>query len=154
MKRTGIALILCTILLLLLPSCAQQEVTADVDALADGLKSAVTFQDELTEMNDTAFARLYAVDAADVVKKKIYVSTGATAEEIAVFEAKDDKAAARVKEAVLQRIEDQKEGFVDYVPGEMTKLNDPVLVTKGTYIVLCLSNENDKAKTEIERHLK
>lgn len=153
MKRTGIALAL-SLCLLLLTACGGQAVSADVDALADGLKSAVTFQDELTAMNDAAFDRLYAVDKADVVKKKVYVSTGATAEEIAVFEAADEKAAGRIKEAVLQRIEDQKEGFVDYVPAEMTKLNDPVLVTKGKYVVLCLSNENDKAKAEIDAQLK
>ena len=94
---------------------------------------------------------MYDVKDEDVTKHAVYVSSGATAEEIAVFEAKDADAAARVKTAVDQRIADLKEGFENYVPGEMTKLNNPVVEVKGKYVLLCICDKPDEARTVIDK---
>ena len=48
----------------------------------------------------------------DWVKElKLYVSTGATAKEIAVFEGSDSEAAGKIEEAAKARIEDQTQAF-------------------------------------------
>ena len=130
-----------------LAGCSKNEGTLDVQKAADALKAGVTFKDELAPPADAAFATLYDVKDEDVV----YVSSGATAEEIAVFEAKDADAAARVKTAVDQRIADLKEGFENYVPGEMTKLNNPVVEVKGKYVLLCICDKPDEARTVIDK---
>ena len=84
-----------------LAGCSKNEGTLDVQKAADALKAGVTFKDELAPPADAAFATLYDVKDEDVTKHAVYVSSGATAEEIAVFEAKDADAAARVKTAVI-----------------------------------------------------
>lgn len=56
--------------------------------LADTLNSTLTFQDEMTSVDTAAVVRLYGIDEADMTAYKVYTSTGATAEEIAVFKAK------------------------------------------------------------------
>lgn len=134
-----------------LAGCSKKESTLDVQKAADALKAGVTFKDELAPPADAAFATLYDVKDGDVTKHAVYVSSGATAEEIAVFEAKDADAAARVKTAVDQRIADLKEGFENYVPGEMTKLNNPVVEVKGKYVLLCICDKPDKARTVIDK---
>lgn len=123
----------------------EEAVKIDVTALADELKNGVTFQDEMTELEDSMFEMVYVIDPADVADKKVYISTGATAEEIAVMEGKDAESAKRIKEGLEQRIEDEKANFETYVPEEMKKLESPVLVEKGNYVILCISNENEKA---------
>ena len=120
-------------------------------AIVGFIKAGVTFKDELAPPADAAFATLYDVKDGDVTKHAVYVSSGATAEEIAVFEAKDADAAARVKTAVDQRIADLKEGFENYVPGEMTKLNNPVVEVKGKYVLLCICDKPDEARTVIDK---
>lgn len=131
----------------ILAGCSDKKnVTMDVSEAADKLKSDISFKDSLNEADDDMFYDIYDMDSADVAKKKAYISGAATAEEIAAVEAKDEKAAQRVKEAFETRIEDQKESFKSYVPEEMPKLNDPVLVVEGKYVILCISNDNKKAK--------
>ena len=80
----------------------------------------------------------------------LYVGTGATAEEISVWQGKDANAAKNIQNAVNTRIENQKKSFVDYNPEEMPKLENPVVVAKGNYVVLCLSSDNDNAKQVID----
>ncbi len=45
------------------------------------------------------------VDEADIEAFKVYTGTGATAEEIAVFKAKDEQAAGRLYQAMQTRVE-------------------------------------------------
>lgn len=81
-------------LLLVLTGCGKNE-AKDVDpsVLADTLRNAITFQDELEAVDAAAMGRMYEVDEADIEAFKVYTGTGATAEEIAVFKAKDEQAA-------------------------------------------------------------
>ena len=76
-------------------------------------------------------------------RQKVYVSTGATAEEIAVFEAVDKEAAARIKEAVLQRAAEQEATFRDYLPAEVPKLQKAVPLCGGPLCDFCVSNHNE-----------
>ncbi|MBR2274733.1 MAG: DUF4358 domain-containing protein, partial [Lachnospiraceae bacterium] len=58
--------------------------------------------------------------------------------------------AKKAEEALKQRVEEQKEAFEDYVPKELTKLSEAVIVTKGTVVVLSVSDSPSEAKTILE----
>ncbi len=119
----------------------------DVSAVADELKNGIEFKDSLNEIDPAVSEKLYKLTADDYKSAKIYIgSGGATAEEIACIEAKDADGVSKIEDAVKNRIEDLKKTFKDYVPEEMDKLNDPVIVTKGNSVYMCLSNDNAKAK--------
>ena len=121
-------------------AAAQTNESVDVTAVADKLKDGIEFKDELAE-------KIIGISADSYTKAKVYVSSsGGTAEEIDCFEAKDADSAKAIADTLTARVESQKKVFENYVPEEMTKLNDPVLVTNGNYVYLCLSNDNDKAK--------
>lgn len=139
-----------------LPGCNSpaEDVTLDVAGCAATLLEEIAFQDTLTAIGDEMIAAIYQIPAEDVVEQQVYVSTGATAEEIAVFEAVDADAAQRIETAVLQRVADQKTSFEDYLPAELPRLEDPFFFVKGRYVVLCVSDHNEEVKTEIEELLK
>ncbi|RGH70566.1 DUF4358 domain-containing protein [Ruminococcus sp. AM31-15AC] len=119
----------------------------DVTAVADKLKDGIEFKDELAELDEAKIEKIIGISADSYTKAKVYVSSsGGTAEEIDCFEAKDADSAKAITDTLTARVESQKKVFENYVPEEMTKLNDPVLVTNGNYVYLCLSNDNDKAK--------
>lgn len=153
MKRR-IAGLLAAFLLVLTGCSAGGTVSADVQKLADGLISGVKFQDQMSALGQDTAVKLYDIEAGDVAKAGVYESTGATAEEVAAFEAKDEAAAGRVKEKVGERIETQRAGFQDYQPAEMEKLKNPVVVAKGKYVVLCVSDDNAAAQKIIDSQLK
>lgn len=137
--------------LLLLTGCSGGKVKdADVQKVAQGLISSVKFQDQMSELKQDTAVHLFGLNSGDVVKAAVYESTGATAEEVAAFEAKDEAAAVRVKEKAEERIENQKAGFQDYQPKEMIKLKGPVLEEKGKYVILCVSDDNAAAQRTID----
>ena len=81
---------------------------------------------------------------------KLYLSSGATAEEIAVFEAKDDAAAERLLAAAKERVEVQKTAFEDYAPAEMTKLNNAVVERSGKIVALCIADDSSVAQKKVK----
>lgn len=126
-------------------------VSVDVISVADKLKSEIEYKDALNELSADMVQKLFGLAAdTDYVKGKVYVgSGGATAEEVACFEAKDTDSAAKIKTALENRIESQKKAFENYQPQEMTKLNSPVLVVKDNYVMMCISDDNSKAESII-----
>jgi hypothetical protein len=127
----------------------------DMRGLAEALAGGVAFDDRMEEASDNAFYALYAIDPSDesVADFVFYTSTGATAEELAIIEARDEESAPAVLEFARARIASQKAEFENYAPEEMVKLNDPVVVRAGRYIILCLSNDNAAAEAIIENFI-
>ena len=138
-----------------LAGCGQKKaVSIDVSKLADELKNTVQFSDSMEEISEAAFANKYNIDASDIAVKKVYVGSGATAEEIAVFEAKDEEAAGRIMTAVNSHIEEQIHEYTNYSPDELKKLSDPVKIQTGKYVILCISDHNDTAEACINKYTK
>ena len=124
----------------------------DLADLSNRLSTEITYTDTLSEMDDSLMDYLYPdIDSADVSEKIIYISSGSTAEEIAAFQAVDEKAAERIEEGLKKRIEQQTESFTDYVPEEVKRLEDAVLVRNGSYVILSVSGDPDKAKDILKK---
>lgn len=150
-----VALILC--ICTLFAACADEgkngaDKPVDVHKLAGDLIGQVPFVDEMTEDTSSVFYALYQLDESAVKDQAFYFSTGATAEEVAVIEAADPGDVDTIKQAVLSRIEAQKEGFANYIPEELTKLKDPVVEVLGNCVILCVSDDNAKAREVISSY--
>lgn len=135
---------------LALVGCGGAAPEKDAAALAEALATQISYEDALTKLDDDMVFKLYAVQAQDVKQAAVYVGSGATAEEVAVFLCTDGDAAQRVEQAAKKRLDQQKTSFVDYLPGEMPKLNDPVLIRNGSLVALCVSDDNQTAKKLIQ----
>jgi hypothetical protein len=148
--------LLLTALLFFASGCAKNSavLTLDPSAAADKLVAAIPFKDQMSPADLEIALQHYGLEESTVSRAKVYESTGATAEEVAVFEAKDETSLNKIKEAAQKRIENQREGFQDYQPQEMEKLKNPVLVTAGNYVFLCVSDDNAKAQKVIEEIIK
>lgn len=146
------------VVIMALPGCSNRSTNEDiilnVTECADKLRKTIAFQDTLTAVSEKMIATIYRIPAGDIVQQEVYLSTGATAEEIAVFEAVDLEAAQKIEMAVRQRIADQKTSFQDYLPAELPKLEDPFVLVKGKYVILCISGHNEDVKTELDALLK
>ena len=118
----------------------------DVSAAADRFKNEVKWVDSLNELESGMIEKVIGVSADLYNKGKVYIgSGGATAEEIAVFEAKDTDSAEKIMDAYKKRIEAQKKAFENYQPKELDKLNDPLLTSAKNYVFVCISDERSKA---------
>lgn len=128
-------------------STAQTANTLDVETAAQALLDGADFDDELAPIAERMLTSQYTdLDTADVVTFKLYVSASASGDELAVFEAKDADAAARIEASVRSRLTRLIEDYSDYAPEKVPKLEKPVLQVRGNYVVLCVSNDNAKAE--------
>lgn len=129
---------------------ASEEKVVDVTKIASDLATEISYTDQISEVDlETAKMFLNLADI-EVVEACIYESSGATAEEVVVLHCKDSDNASKAKAALEQRVEEQTENFTDYVPEEIPKLKDAVIITSKEYAILSVSADSGKAKDIIE----
>ncbi|MDD3192601.1 MAG: DUF4358 domain-containing protein [Oscillospiraceae bacterium] len=154
MKVKFISIVCLLSLLLSLTACggsSNSQVSKSASEIADEIYNTQTFQDTLNAIDADMLKDYYRIDAADLSDAKVYVSGSfSTAEEIAVFQASSTDAVATIQSAIETRLEDLSLAFESYVPGEMTKIKDPVLVTKGTTVVLVLADDTASVSDKVE----
>ncbi len=152
---------MAVLLCLLLCACGgTTNVTMNVSETGKALCTQGTFEDTMSEANANIFKMLYGAtdDTAEalsyVEELSFYMSTGATAEEIMVARCKDAEGARQLMQAAKDRVEYLKTSFENYVPKELTKLQNPVLRQEGTYVILCISADDVAAEKIIDQQIK
>lgn len=125
-------------------ACSSKEEKVDVEAMAGELAEKVSFEDELNLTDTETGEKLYGIDGAE--KSFVYVSSGATAEEIGVFEFESTKDAKEGAKKVQDRIAQQKEDFGSYIPKEVKRLDNAVIRQSGCYVVVCVSDDREAEK--------
>ncbi len=128
---------------------ADTAAATDAAGIADRLRNEITYVDSLNELSSSMITKIYGIAEDKYTSAKVYVGGVSTAEEIACFDAVDEAAAAEIKTACENRIAEQIKSVESYNPPELEKLQNPVLVVKGNQVLMCLSNDNDKAKSII-----
>lgn len=154
MKKKVLAVLLGMTMLVMAACGGQKEVVFGISQAASDLLDSGAFTDTLTKCDNDKVATLYSVDADTLAEYEVYIGTGATAEEIAIFRVKDSKDLDAVKTACETRIEDQKKACENYLPDEMPKLNSPVIRTAGNYVVMVISADNSKAESALDKYIK
>ena len=128
-----------------------KDVKIDINKLAEGMTQNIKFKDELNETDVDTIKMLYNIDNA--ISQKVYISSGATAEEIAIFEFENKNDLNNALGNANKRIEEQKESFKNYVPEELKKLDNAIITKKGNYLIICITDD-ENAQTIIENYTK
>lgn len=130
-----------------------QPFTLDVAALGERLHAELEYRDQLEELEPEIVYTMLGIDAADVASQKNYISSGATAEEIIIFQAVDREAAVRLQDALAARCQDQQEVYASYAPEEIGYLQQAVLMDKENYVVFCVPVDGQAAEKLIKEAL-
>ena len=126
------------------------------DEYAQKIIEKLKFSDNLTKVNQNLLEGLYSVKCKDLADASVYMSSGATAEEVAVFEVdvKGGTDIQTLKEKLQKHVGKRKTSFENYLPNETEKLKNPVIYAKGNTVVLCVSNNPKHALKVIESVVK
>ena len=148
-KRIAAALLaLC--LVLPLAACGQEgELELNIDELGEELYSVGTFGEELYALDESVAQGLYGTDAD--TRCWVRAGTGATAEELAGFETKD--AAAALVQKLEARNADRIESYSSYIPEEVPKLENAVILSGGRYVVLCVAEDSSAVREAAQKAL-
>lgn len=151
MKRTIAFVLILTCLLTALSGCGKKEV--DPRALVDELLENADFTDSLNELDAVIVPMLYTgVDSADIQDVISYAGTGATAEEITVFTAKDGTAADRLLAAAKEHVADRIESFKNYGPAAAMALEDAVVEKSGNHVIVVVCSDSKTAAKIVDKH--
>lgn len=135
MKRF-FAVMLVVVLCLTAGCGSSSDFEIDPAAFMENLLQTVAFDCELSQLNDDAVSAFF--DLPEGTEAQVYMGSGAYADHAAIFCGADRDAANAVMEEMDQYINDLKASFEDYIPEEARKIDEAVLVQKGTYVVLCI----------------
>lgn len=131
-----LALALC----LSLTACGGTEETPfDPAADAKTLLDSGAFTDGLEEISLDIACTLYGIDESTVSDSAVYGSTGATAEELAIFTFSNHDDAGAALAALQNRVADRKEALAGYQPNEVAKLEKAVTETRGNSVLLVIA---------------
>ena len=137
MIKRIIYLFACCLVICSLAGCAgngdDEADMPDVHSLADMLMQNVKFEDS----EDSA----------------VYMSTGATAEELAVFQASSTVDAQGILADMKKRRDSQLRMYLDYKSSEAARLDDAVLYVHDTFVVYMVSDDSETAQGIISDYL-
>ena len=139
-----IAVILIITIAIFIFENTNKEITIDIDKLSENIIKNVEFEDEMNITDAETVKKLYNID--NTISEKVYLSSGATAEEVAIFEFESKENAKEAVEKVNERIENQKSSYSGYAPKEVKRLEDAVLIQKDKYIVFCVTEDKNAQK--------
>lgn len=140
MKQTVIScwiLILC----LTLAACGGPKGQTDFDPEHDveTILNSSAFSEILAKIDQDTACALYGIDETSVRCSAVYGSTGASAEELAIFTFEDGEGVDAALSAFRLRVEDRTEEMRDYLPAELPKLDGAVVERRGNSVLLVIA---------------
>ena len=122
-------------------------------SFVEELLANAKFTDSLNQLDDPVVPILYKIDAADFSEAIVYCGTAATAEEIAVFTAKDDASAERLLAAARSRVDDLIDSYKSYGPAAAMTLENSVVARSGNHVVVVVCSDSDGAKKICDKYI-
>ena len=119
---------------------SKAEVSAD--EIAAAILENAEFEGDL-EKSEFPFSTLEKYDVQEAAVEDIcwYVGSGAAPDEIAVIKCAGDDEFATVKKAIDARIKYLKDGYSDYAPEQVPKIDRACVLAYGTTLVYCIGKD-------------
>ena len=141
---------------LLLTACgggsSKEASSIDVSALADELNKDTIKNDTLTETSSDMLSSIYFFKDGQVTESKAYMSSGSTADEICVVKCRDDATTNDVEQLFPSRVQKQSDLYATYKAEESDKLKKAIIKSTGSYTVLVVCDDYDKANEILSKY--
>ena len=152
MKKTVAFLLAIVYMAALLTGCGGSKKTMEPRAFVDDVLANANFTDSLNQLSDDVVAQYYSVDSADYTSAIAYGGTAATAEQIAVFEAKDSAAAERILSALQTFVAEKVEAYKSYGPAAAMSLENAPVKIIGNCVVAVVCADSDSALKVVDQY--
>lgn len=133
-----------------LTGCKKEEPAKAKDVNIETVVESIKSQIEFPEMADITLEQVelsYQIPVKEIEKAVGIISGGgSTADEVLAIKMKETADMAATKKLIDARIVSQKDTFVSYNAQEVPKIETAVVVEKGRYLFVAVTNDNTKAK--------
>ena len=134
-------------------SDSQEVIQPDVHTLSGKLTDGVKFEDSVEEISLERALKYYGIDSSMVSDGDVYMSTGATAEEMAVFEASSAGSASVILDRLTVRRDDSVKIYIGSKPADVSRLDNAVLYIHDNFVVYVVSDDSGAALGIIKEYL-
>lgn len=150
--------IICALLAVLLlavgTACEKQpekELSFPATVTTQTLLDSGAYSEQLEELElDIAVMMFWlSGDVTEYEGSKVYYSTGATAEIAAVISVADEGKVPEVEEALKAWVDSQIEAERDYRPAEVPKLENAIIESRGSSVLLAVAADWETAEAAI-----
>ena len=83
-----------------------------------------------------------------------YQGSGASSEEVLILKVKDVNDVNNEKKIIETRLNEKKDAYASYMPEEVSKIENRILIEKGNYLILCICNDYDTVNNIIDDYLR
>ena len=146
-------IIILIILLEIINLNTDKDINIDIQKLGEELANSQIFEDSLSIIDKDIAIKKYSLDNKKINDMIAYEGSGATAEEIVIIKLNNKNDKTEIKEIIKTKIQERKLDFENYLPKEVFKLDNYILDSKGNYIILCISNDFNRAKEIIAKYI-
>ena len=129
----------------------QNIIEIDIEELGKKISESGVFQDEIAKVDKEIVYKAYGFNDNLIKEIVSYQGSGATSEEILILQVNEKENLNEVKKMINNRIEERKEIFVSYLPKEVYKLENNIFRVYNNYIIMCISNDNEKVNEIINQ---
>lgn len=151
--KKAVAVFTALIMAALLAACgAKKEIAVDIEALGEFAAQNIDFGEALERIDSDYALELYCLDAVSA-KAVAYSSSGAVADTFAAFEAENSADVPAIRRAVDEHLAYLNEGYSDYGPAEVPKIENAVIIEQGNYVILCICADSTAAREAIEGYI-
>lgn len=126
----------------------------DVSGIAAQLKENLAFTDDLGEISPAMLYQTHGIDPSLAANGAGWIGGGATAEEIAVFEAVSQEETAYFEKQLEAYLQFRIQSYETYLPSQVPKLKQAFLYTQDKLIVLIVAEDHSQAKEILEQAIK
>lgn len=140
--------------MLALTACGKTEnkTAVDVAALSEYIISNVSFEEQLEQVDSEFGMESFELSGVSA-ESAFYNSTGAVADICAVIKVENAADLPAVEAAVADKIQYLAEGYSDYGPEQVPKINSAVVLTADNTVVFIISNDNTAAEKTVRDYL-
>ena len=132
----------------------KEDVKINIEELSSKIIESGAFEDTLEKVDSTMTINNYNFMESQIKEILSYQGSGATSEEIVIIQVKEKSDIKIIKEKINIRLEERKEAFASYLPKEVYKIENNVLMVKGDYVILSISNDTKKVSDVINKYIK
>ena len=155
-KKLVTLLLAVTAGVLVLAGCSggdEPKNTPSAEEIATRIMSTCSF-DEMIKIEDSVLYNQYTeLDEGMLEDAAVYTSTLVLADEVCVLRLKNKSDADAVKAAIETRLADLTDKFTGYREEEMPKITDALIETRGAYILMATTPDQEAARKEFESML-
>lgn len=159
MKRyVGIIVIIAIFAILIIMTIVRRNynnnIQINIEELAQRIVKSSSFEDSLEKVDNELIMNTYGFLPDSIEEIISYQGSGASSEEVLILKVKDVNNVNNEKEIIETRLNEKKDAYASYMPEEVNKIENRILIEKGNYLILCICNDYDTVNNIIDDYLR